>query len=248
MIETVITAADGLLPRARGREMKMKRRVTLLLLLFTLLTLLSLSFLNPNPNPKSLAAGDLPRRRDRLRVLVADIPRRFNYGLLDLYWSLTTPDSRSPSDPDHPRSNRHRQVYPENPLIKQYSAEYWLLGDLEAPTAKRENSAAERVYSAKEGDYDVVFVPFFATLSAEMELGWGKKGGFNKKEGNEDYRRQREVMDLVKASDTWRRSGGRDHVFVLTGNCMKIIQIFCASYNVCSELPLIKMQLVLPAQ
>ncbi|CAM8999614.1 unnamed protein product [Rhodiola kirilowii] len=64
-------------------------------------------------------------------------------------------------------------------------------------------------------DADVVFVPFFATLSAEMELGRGK-GTFRKKEGNEDYQRQRMVMDLVKGSDAWKRSGGRDHIFVLT--------------------------------
>lgn len=70
-----------------------------------------------------------------------------------------------------------------------------------------------------EDEYDVVFVPFFATLSAEMELGWGKKGGFLKKdEGqNGDFRRQREVLQRVMGSDAWKRSGGRDHFFVLTG-------------------------------
>uniref|UniRef100_A0A1D1Y8A1 Putative glucuronosyltransferase Os01g0926600 n=2 Tax=Anthurium amnicola TaxID=1678845 RepID=A0A1D1Y8A1_9ARAE len=49
-----------------------------------------------------------------------------------------------------------------------------------------------------------------------MELGWGRKGGFGKKEGNADYARQREVVDLIRGSDAWKRSGGRDHVFVLT--------------------------------
>lgn len=61
----------------------------------------------------------------------------------------------------------------------------------------------------------MVFVPFFATLSAEMQLG-RDKGKFRRKEGNEDYARQREAVDLVKGSEAWRRSGGRDHVFVLT--------------------------------
>jgi hypothetical protein len=65
-------------------------------------------------------------------------------------------------------------------------------------------------------------VPFFATLSAEMELGWGAtKGAFRRKEGNADYRRQREVVDRVTAHPAWRRSGGRDHVFVLTGNSVR---------------------------
>ncbi|ONK60905.1 uncharacterized protein A4U43_C08F23920 [Asparagus officinalis] len=193
-----------------------------LLLLFSLLSFL-LFFLIPkpslrtqNPNPNS----SLPK----LRVLVADIPRSFNYGLLDLYWSLSTPDSRINSDPDadlRPRIKSDRPFYPpypSNPLIQQYSAEYWLLGDLETPAAKRsDSSVAERVRGA-EDVYDVVFVPFFATLSAEMELGWGKKGGFLKKdEGqNGDFRRQREVLHRVMGSDAWKRSGGRDHVFVLT--------------------------------
>ncbi|KAF7110530.1 hypothetical protein CFC21_110622 [Triticum aestivum] len=50
-----------------------------------------------------------------------------------------------------------------------------------------------------------------------MELGWGAtKGAFRRKEGNGDYRRQRDVVDRVTAHPAWRRSGGRDHVFVLT--------------------------------
>lgn len=68
-------------------------------------------------------------------------------------------------------------------------------------------------------DADVVFVPFFATLSAEMELGWGRKGWFGKKgDENRDYVRQMEVFRNVTGTDAWRRSGGKDHVFVLTGS------------------------------
>ncbi|KAL6962075.1 hypothetical protein U1Q18_037029 [Sarracenia purpurea var. burkii] len=103
--------------------------------------------------------------------------------------------------------------YPENPLIKQYSAEYWIMGDLMTPEELRIGSFARRVFDA--GEADVVFVPFFATLSAEMQLGMAK-GSFRKKVGNEDYDRQRQVVDFVKSSEAWKRSGGRDHVFVLT--------------------------------
>ncbi|CAM8970589.1 unnamed protein product [Rhodiola kirilowii] len=113
--------------------------------------------------------------------------------------------------PSDPHSSQH-PPYPQNPLIKQYSAEYWLMGDLMTDT-RMNSSIAVRVFDWR--DADVVFVPFFATLSAEMELGRGK-GTFRKKEGNEDYQRQRMVMDLVKGSDPWKRSGGRDHIFVLT--------------------------------
>lgn len=81
------------------------------------------------------------------------------------------------------------------------------------PESSRAGSFAKRVFNVDEAD--VVFVPFFATLSAELQLGSGK-GAFRKKAGNEDYERQRQVMDLVKETPAWKRSGGRDHVFVLT--------------------------------
>lgn len=88
------------------------------------------------------------------------------------------------------------------------------MGDLETPEEIRTGSFAIRVFDANEAD--VVFVPFFATLSAEMELGSGS-GAFKKKAGNGDYLRQTKVLDFVKNSNAWKRSGGRDHVFVLTG-------------------------------
>lgn len=95
------------------------------------------------------------------------------------------------------------------------------MGDLETPQNLRTNSFAQRVFDANEAD--VVFVPFFATLSAEMELAKAKqKNMFRKKgDGNEDYKRQKEVIDFVINSDPWKRSGGRDHVFVLTGNMFR---------------------------
>lgn len=89
------------------------------------------------------------------------------------------------------------------------------MGDLMTPPELKKDSLAERVFNIDEAD--VIFVPFFATLSAELQLGVNK-GVFRKKvEDNEDYQRQKMVLDLVKKSEAWQRSGGRDHVFVLTG-------------------------------
>ncbi|KAK8970922.1 hypothetical protein KSP40_PGU005148 [Platanthera guangdongensis] len=196
----------------------MKISLNLLLLLFSPLLFFSVLYILSKTKPYPLQTPSI-QSQPRLKVFVADLPRSFNYGLLDHYWSLSGPDSRISSDPDADlRSSigaRFPPPYPENPLIKQYSAEYWLLGDLETPAGTRDpSSAVERVYDWS--DADVVFVPFFATLSAEMELGWGRKGGFLKKDGNADYGRQREVVDLIRSSNAWKRSGGRDHVFVLT--------------------------------
>lgn len=55
--------------------------------------------------------------------------------------------------------------YQENPLIKQYSAEYWILGDLMTPQPQRGGSFAKRVFVAEEAD--VVFVPFIYFLFSQ---------------------------------------------------------------------------------
>ncbi|KAJ8760456.1 hypothetical protein K2173_015123 [Erythroxylum novogranatense] len=195
----------------------------LFFLFLTLSLVVSLSvFFFSNSNP-SLSTPqhflNIPNTNNLLKVYMADLPRSLNYGLLDQYWSVPEPDSRISSDPDHthidqkPRQPTKFPPYPENPLIKQYSAEYWITGDLMTPENMRTGSFAKRVFDVKEAD--VVFVPFFATLSAEMELARGK-GTFRGKKWNEDYRRQKEVAEFVKSSEAWKRSGGRDHVFVLT--------------------------------
>lgn len=158
---------------------------------------------------------------ESLRVYIADLPREMNYGLLEDYWSQK--DRRAAEDADEELraavlAGMEYPPYPLNPLIRQYSAEYWLLGDLLTPPELRgkmdTSSVAKRVWKVE--DSDVVFVPFFATLSAEMQLDRAKGKFRHKKEDNEDYRRQMKVVDLIKSSAAWQRSGGRDHVFVLT--------------------------------
>ncbi|KAJ0235497.1 Exostosin domain-containing protein [Hirschfeldia incana] len=192
-----------------------------LFLSFSLVSLLFFFFSNSLLSDPNLRISHDTPFQTGINVYVAELPRSLNYGLLDKYWSSPSPDSRIPSDPDHPtprKPNRPKPgkypPYPENPLIKQYSAEYWIMGDLETPPEKRIGSFAKRVFT--ESEADVVFVPFFATLSAEMELGNGKGSSFRKKSGNEDYQRQRQVLDFLKNTQAWKRSGGRDHVFVLT--------------------------------
>ncbi|CAK7323606.1 unnamed protein product [Dovyalis caffra] len=188
---------------------------TFTLLSFVTLSLFLLSCEKPSVQNRQNA---LQISQNSIKVYVADLPRSLNYGLLDQYWSSSMPDTRISFDPDHqirpePTKNQKFPDYPENPLIKQYSAEYWITGDLMTPEKLKFRSFAERVLDFNEAD--VVFVPFFATLSAEMELAKGK-GNFRRKKGNEDYQRQREVVDIVRNSAAWTRSGGKDHVFVLT--------------------------------
>lgn len=159
---------------------------------------------------------------ETLRVYIANLPRELNYGLLEDYWSQKDRRAAEAADEELRATvlaGMEYPPYPLNPLIRQYSAEYWLLGDLLSPprlTGKMDtfSSVAKRVWKVE--DADVVFVPFFATLSAEMQLDRAKGKFRQKKEDNEDYRRQMKVVDLIKNSAEWKRSGGRDHVFVLT--------------------------------
>ncbi|KAL2893675.1 putative arabinosyltransferase ARAD1 [Bienertia sinuspersici] len=166
---------------------------------FSLILLINRPTSIPN-NPTSISQISPHNPINSLKVYIFNLPRSFNYGLLDTYWSLP-PDSRIPSDPDHEPGTRKKPgnlqypPYPENPLIKQYSAEYWLLGDLMTPENLRSGSFAKRVYN--ENEADVIFVPFFATLSAEIQLSLNR-GVFRKKSGNEDYQRQREVVCLSR--------------------------------------------------
>ncbi|KAF3322512.1 putative arabinosyltransferase ARAD1 [Carex littledalei] len=201
------------------------RSLSLPIAIFLAFSLLCLFFFSSYPLSSLPLSSPYPiptLHHPPLKVYVADLPRSFNYGLLDQFWSLSTPDSRianPTSDPNPKPINPDPSYppYPDNPLMQQYSAEYWLLGDLETPPDLRaRDSVAVRVYDLEESD--VVFVPFFATLSAELQLGWGKKGAFLKKDesSNLDYKRQKEVVERIKRSEAWKRSGGRDHVFVLT--------------------------------
>ncbi|XP_058769954.1 probable arabinosyltransferase ARAD2 [Vicia villosa] len=196
--------------------------ISTLFLFFAVISIFSLAFFfsssstTPTVSHRSLTLQ--PLTSSGINVYVADLPKSLNYGLLNRYWSLDS-DSRLGSDADREirstNSGKTLEIppYPENPIIKQYSAEYWIMGDLMTPPQLRSGSFAKRVLDAR--DADVVFVPFFATLSAELQLGTAK-GVFRKKVGNEDYQRQREVIDFVKKTPAWNRSGGRDHVFVLT--------------------------------
>ncbi|KAK4253016.1 hypothetical protein QN277_010854 [Acacia crassicarpa] len=200
--------------------------ISMLLRAFVILSILSLTlFFFTSLNHSDSFVSSLSQMNAHqstagfINVYVTDLPRSLNYGLLDKYWAFDA-DSRLGSDADRDiRSNNLAQgrkfpPYPENPLIKQYSAEYWITGDLMTPREQRTRSFARRVFDVKEAD--VIFVPFFATLSAEMQLGMAK-GQFRKKVGNEDYQRQKEVIEFLKNTEAWKRSGGRDHVFVLTG-------------------------------
>ncbi|KAF3670277.1 putative 1-phosphatidylinositol-3-phosphate 5-kinase FAB1D-like [Capsicum annuum] len=126
---------------------------------------LSLFFFHSSPILSSLNPQiNLQTPPNSIKVYVADLPRSLNYGLLENYWALDS-DSRIGSEVDNEirkthigRSSKKFLPYPENPIIKQYSTEYWILGDLMTPEKLKLRSFAKRVFSAEEAG--VIFVPF----------------------------------------------------------------------------------------
>ena len=205
------------------------------LLLFFLLFLLLSALLFPSPSgffiPSTTPAQQALRKAardapglDPLKVYIVDLARDFNYGLLENYYKSRKARGRrdlwlgeEPEEGELWDSILGEFLpYPKNPNWQQYSAEYWLLADLLTDEPLRA-SYSEAVRVQEEADADVFLVPFFCALSAEIQLGEGH-GKFRKRvEENNDYVRQRKVMEFVMQTPVWRRSGGRDHVFMLTG-------------------------------
>ncbi|KAK9743332.1 hypothetical protein RND81_03G232900 [Saponaria officinalis] len=180
------------------------------------LSLSSLLFFNTPTSSSSSSSSHMSNSQNTLKdltfslkVFVFDLPTSFNYGLLQNYPdpNRKTGSNREPISSDHPS-------LPKNLAIEQHSAEYWLMGDLMTHESLRNGSFAKRVYDVEEAD--VIFVPFFASVSCEMQLSINKRIIANKVKSNKDYIRQLEVVDLVTNSQAWKRSGGRNFVFVVS--------------------------------
>ncbi|XP_044981685.1 probable arabinosyltransferase ARAD1 [Hordeum vulgare subsp. vulgare] len=132
-----------------------------------------------------------------LRVYMYDLPLEFHFGMLD--WE---PGSGGGLWPDV------RHGVPEYPggLNLQHSIEYWLTLDLLA-SEQGAPTPCNAVRVRDPARADVVFVPFFASLS------------FNRHSKvvppartSEDRTLQRRLIEFLAARPEWRRSGGRDHV------------------------------------
>ncbi|XP_010467991.1 PREDICTED: probable xyloglucan galactosyltransferase GT17, partial [Camelina sativa] len=135
-----------------------------------------------------------------LKVYMYDMSPEFHFGLLgwkpernnDVVW----PDIRV-NVPHHPGG-----------LNLQHSVEYWLTLDLlfsELPEDSRSSRAAVRVKNSSEAD--VVFVPFFSSLSYNR---FSKVNQKQKK--SQDRELQDNLVRYVTSQKEWKISGGKDHV------------------------------------
>ncbi|KAI0510522.1 hypothetical protein KFK09_011126 [Dendrobium nobile] len=153
-------------------------------------------FCGPAPCAATAALG---RRMPPLRVYMYDLPRRFNFAMMDHRPDTDPPPATGKDIPPWP---------PSAGIKKQHSVEYWmtvslLVGEEVASVEERE---AVRV---RDGEVaDVFFVPFFSSLSFNSH-------GRNMTDPDTEIDRKLQVdlLDILRKSDYWQRSAGRDHVF-----------------------------------
>lgn len=135
-----------------------------------------------------------------LKVFMYDLPPEFHFGLLD--W-------KQENDSVWPDIRGRIPVYPGG-LNLQHSIEYWLTLDLlssAVPDRPGRPCAAARVSNSREAD--VVFVPFFSSLSYNRHSKPDSPGN-----GGKNKMLQSKLVRFLTAQEEWKRSGGRDHVIL----------------------------------
>ncbi|KAL2228118.1 UNVERIFIED_CONTAM: putative arabinosyltransferase ARAD1 [Sesamum indicum] len=147
-------------------------------------------------NKNSIKCGS---DRPILKVFMYDLPPEFHFGLLG--WKgdgkSIWPDLRT-KVPEYPGG-----------LNLQHSIEYWLTLDLlnSEFSENLKGRSAKRIYNSSEAD--VVFVPFFASLSYNR----GSKLKSGEKRSTNAILQEKLVKFLI-AQEEWKRSAGKDHIIV----------------------------------
>ncbi|KAF0919352.1 hypothetical protein E2562_029300 [Oryza meyeriana var. granulata] len=162
-----------------------------------------LSFLDENGRPddpsSSSAAARCDPSRAAIRVFMYDLPPEFHFGLLG--W--VPPPAGGAVWPDVGRGAAPR--YPGG-LNQQHSIEYWLTLDL-LSSSSPPCGAAIRVADSR--DADVVFVPFFASLSYNRH-----SRAVPPEKVSRDKALQEQLVRYLMEQPEWKRSGGANHVIV----------------------------------
>ncbi|XVE74789.1 hypothetical protein DITRI_Ditri12bG0046400 [Diplodiscus trichospermus] len=147
------------------------------------------------PLPRPVCATDRP-----LRVYMYDLPRKFHVGMMD----------RQSSDESSPVTMENLPPWPSGKGIKrQHSVEYWLMASLLYDGDGGEEREAVGVSDPETAD--AFFVPFFSSLSFNTH-------GLNMTDPETEVDRQLQVelLEFLRKSKYYQRSGGRDHVIPMT--------------------------------
>lgn len=136
-----------------------------------------------------------------LKVFMYDLPSDFHFGLLG--WkgnpSETWPDVKNPAQiPPYPGG-----------LNLQHSIEYWLTLDLLSSEIPDINRPCTAIRVNNSSLSDVIFVPFFSSLSYNRH---SKRHGKDKISVNRML--QSKLVQYVTGQDEWKQMGGKDHIIV----------------------------------
>ncbi|XP_072996312.1 probable arabinosyltransferase ARAD1 [Typha latifolia] len=134
-----------------------------------------------------------------LKVFMYDLPPEFHFGLLG--WK---PEGESV----WPELTNKIPDYPGG-LNLQHSIEYWLTLDLLSSRIAERTSPCAAVRVTDSRNADVVFVPFFSSLSFNR---YSKVIPPAKVSRNRML--QDKLVEFLTSREEWRRSGGRDHVIL----------------------------------
>ncbi|CAI9108693.1 OLC1v1008360C1 [Oldenlandia corymbosa var. corymbosa] len=138
--------------------------------------------------------------REPLKVFMYDLPSEFHFKLLG--WNANGnsvwPDIRSSGIPAYPGG-----------LNLQHSIEYWLTLDLLSSEFAGDLSGRSSVRVKNSSEADVVFVPFFSSLSLNR---YSRLKPQEKKTVNTLL--QQKLVTYLTSQKEWKRSGGIDHVVV----------------------------------
>lgn len=134
-----------------------------------------------------------------VKVFMYDMPPEFHFGLLD--W-------KPEGDNVWPDIRAGIPHYPGG-LNLQHSIEYWLTLDILSSRFPDRSGPCTAVRVDDSREADVVFVPFFSSLS------------FNRRSKvtaptrvSENKILQEKLVRYLTAQEEWKRSGGRDHIIM----------------------------------
>uniref|UniRef100_A0A7N0VE48 Exostosin GT47 domain-containing protein n=1 Tax=Kalanchoe fedtschenkoi TaxID=63787 RepID=A0A7N0VE48_KALFE len=135
-----------------------------------------------------------------LKVFMYDLPPEFHFGLL--HWkggpNQTWPDVTDPN----------RIPSYSGGLNIQHSVEYWLTLDLLSSAAPHASRPCTATRVANAGEADVVFVPFFSSMSYNKCHKFRARG----EQVCADKLLQRRLVAFLEGRDEWRRRNGGDHL------------------------------------
>ncbi|KAL0359746.1 UNVERIFIED_CONTAM: putative arabinosyltransferase A [Sesamum angustifolium] len=133
-----------------------------------------------------------------LKVFMHDLPSQFHFALLGWKGGGKTvwPDIQA-EVPKYPGG-----------LNMQHSIEYWLTLDLLNSEFSKNMSGRSAIRVRDSSEADIVFVPFFASISYNRysKLKAGQK--------SINDLLQEKLVSFLTAQEEWKRSGGKDHVIV----------------------------------